>query len=76
MGGHAAGEDASSMAVQVARDTFYAATAGADPMESLRIAVAKANASVYEAGAGKTGRDHMGTTLTAAVIFNRRESIQ
>jgi protein phosphatase len=72
MGGHAAGEDASSMAVQVARDTFYAATAGSDPMEALRIAVTKANASVYEAGAGKTGRDHMGTTLTAAVMFNRR----
>ena len=72
MGGHAAGEDASSMAVQVARDTFYGSTAGADPIEALRFAVAQANAAVYEAGAGKTGRDHMGTTLTAAVLFNHR----
>ena len=72
MGGHAAGEDASSMAVQVARDTFYGSTAGADPIEALRLAVAQANAAVYEAGAGKTGRDHMGTTLTAAVLFNHR----
>jgi protein phosphatase len=72
MGGHAAGEDASSMAVKVARDAFYGAESGADPMETLRLAVAQANAAVYEAGAGKSGRDHMGTTLTAAVILNRR----
>jgi serine/threonine protein phosphatase PrpC len=72
MGGHAAGEDASSMAVQVARDVFYGTAGGTDPMEALRLAVAQANAAVYEAGAGKTGRDHMGTTLTAAVLFNRR----
>lgn len=72
MGGHAAGEDASSMAVKVARDAFYNATAASDPMETLRLAVAQANAAVYDAGAGKTGRDHMGTTLTAAVLLNRR----
>jgi serine/threonine protein phosphatase PrpC len=72
MGGHAAGEDASSMAVKVARDAFYGADAAADPKESLRLAVAQANAAVYDAGAGKTGRDHMGTTLTAAVVFNHR----
>jgi protein phosphatase len=72
MGGHAAGEDASSMAVKVARDAFYGSSADADPMETLRLAVAQANAAVYEAGAGKTGRDHMGTTLTAAVMFNDR----
>ena len=46
--------------------------AAADPMETLRLAVAEANAAVYDAGAGKTGRDHMGTTLTAAVLFNHR----
>jgi protein phosphatase len=72
MGGHAAGEDASSMAVQVARDVFYGTAGDTDPLEALRLAVAQANAAVYEAGAGKTGRDHMGTTLTAAVLFNRR----
>jgi protein phosphatase len=72
MGGHAAGEEASSLAIKVAHDTFYGETGGADPLQALRQAVAKANAAVYEAGAGKTGRDHMGTTLTAAVLFNRR----
>jgi len=72
MGGHAAGEDASSMAVQVARDVFYGTPETEHPREALRLAVAQANEAVYEAGAGKTGRDHMGTTLTAAVLFNQR----
>ena len=72
MGGHAAGEDASSLAVTVARDAFYGSASASDPKEALRLAVAQANAAVFEAGAGKTGRDHMGTTLTAAVVFNHR----
>ena len=42
MGGHAAGEDASSMAVQVARDVFYA-TNDLDSKEALRLAVVQAN---------------------------------
>lgn len=71
MGGHASGEDASSMAVQVARDVYYAATS-MDPLEAIKLAVIKANASVYDAGAGKTGRDHMGSTLTAAVLMRER----
>jgi serine/threonine protein phosphatase PrpC len=72
MGGHAAGEDASSLAVKVARDVFYAGDGRGDPLEALRFAVAEANAAVYEAGAGTTGRDHMGSTLTAAVLLNGR----
>lgn len=73
MGGHAAGEEASSLAVKVARDTFYdGQLSNTDPLDALRLAVSKANLAVYEAGAGKTGRDHMGTTLTAAVLFNHR----
>src|SRR4051794_37439457 len=72
MGGHAAGEEASSMAVKVAHAEYYGSNSVGDPMETLRLAVAEANAAVYDAGAGKTGRDHMGTTLTVAVLFNRR----
>jgi len=72
MGGHAAGEEASSMAVKVAHAEYYGSTSVGNPMETLRLAVAEANAAVYDAGAGKTGRDHMGTTLTVAVLFNRR----
>jgi protein phosphatase len=72
MGGHAAGEVASSIAVKVACDTFYETTSDADPLDVLRLAVEQANTAVFEAGAGKTGRDHMGSTLTVAVLFNQR----
>jgi serine/threonine protein phosphatase PrpC len=71
MGGHAAGEEASQLAVQVAHRIYYE-TNGMDPLEALRLAVVQANTQVYEAGAGTTGRDHMGSTLTAAVLFNDR----
>jgi PPM family protein phosphatase len=70
MGGHAAGEVASSMAVSTARDRFYGASGG-DIGEALRSAISEANTAVYDAGAGTTGRDHMGSTLTAAVLSNR-----
>ena len=69
MGGHAAGEVASSMAVTTARDLFYGSSDG-DVGEALRSAISQANAAVYDAGAGTTGRDHMGSTLTAAVLSN------
>jgi len=72
MGGHAAGEDASSLAVKVARDVFYGGDGGEDPLHALQRAVVEANAAVYEAGAGTTGRDHMGSTLTAAVLLAGR----
>src|SRR6266536_2352950 len=69
MGGHAAGEVASSMAVSTTRDRFYGSSDG-DVGEALRSAIGQANTAVYEAGAGTTGRDHMGSTLTAAVLSN------
>jgi protein phosphatase len=71
MGGHAAGEEASQLAVQVAHRVFYE-TNGMDALEALRLAVVQANTEVFEAGAGTTGRDHMGSTLTAVVMFNDR----
>src|SRR3954463_12898548 len=61
MGGHAAGEVASSMAVKTARDLFYASSDG-DIGAALHKAIDRANTEVYEAGAGTTGRDHMGST--------------
>ena len=68
MGGHAAGDVASAMAVQSARDAFYASPTDAVD-RALRQAIAAANAAVHQAGAGARGRDHMGSTLTAAVIL-------
>jgi len=71
MGGHAAGEEASQLAVQVAHKIYYD-TNGMEPLEALRLAVVQANTHVWDAGAGATGRDHMGSTLTAAVLFRDR----
>lgn len=67
MGGHAAGEVASSMAVATSRERFYGSADG-DVAEALRTAIIEANTAVYDAGAGTTGRDHMGSTITAAVL--------
>ena len=68
MGGHAAAKwrrDGSQTAaiVSMAPDDDLGA--------ALRGAGGTANAAVYEAGAGTTGRDHMGSTLTAVVLANR-----
>lgn len=68
MGGHAAGDVASSIAVQRARDAYYASPTDAVD-RALREAVVAANTAVHEAGAGARGRDHMGSTLTAAVVL-------
>jgi len=71
MGGHAAGDVASSISVRRARDAFY--ESAIDEIDrALRHAIADANASVYEAGAGTRGRNHMGSTLTAAVVFEEQ----
>ncbi len=67
MGGHANGEVASALAVQTARDTYY--SADADSVDSaLRQALETANREVLRAGADASGRDQMGSTMTAAVI--------
>src|SRR5581483_1982157 len=71
MGGHAAGEVASSMAVKTARDIFYSSS-DTDIGTALHQAIDRANAEVYEAGAGTSGRDHMGSTLTAVVLADSR----
>ena len=68
MGGHAAGDVASSIAVRSARDAYYASPTEAVD-RALREAVVVANAAVHKAGAGARGRDHMGSTLTAAVVL-------
>src|ERR687894_834072 len=68
MGGHAAGDVASSIAVKSARDAFYGAHTDAVD-RALRDAILAANRAVHTAGAGARGRDHMGSTLTAAVVL-------
>lgn len=68
MGGHAAGDVASDLAVRTARQVYYSAQVDA-PDEALRAAIESANSAVFEAGAGKAGRAQMGSTLTAVVLL-------
>jgi protein phosphatase len=64
MGGHAAGEVASELAVRALEDAHIT---GANP-ELLREAVVAANDAVVRGAREGLGRAGMGTTLTAAVI--------
>ncbi len=67
MGGHAAGQIASEIALKTAIKAYYA-----DPSpvveESLRSALQQANALIYDAARAITERNGMGTTMTALVI--------
>jgi len=67
MGGHAAGEVASQMAVRVVFKAFYSA-AESDVSSSLRRAIESANAQIHALAATDMEMGGMGTTLVAAVI--------
>ncbi len=71
MGGHAAGEVASALAVQKTRDMYYGAESNAVD-RALRTAIESANNEVFAAGSNTSGRDHMGSTMTAAVVMPDR----
>ncbi|GAC1539073.1 MAG: hypothetical protein NVS3B12_24910 [Acidimicrobiales bacterium] len=66
MGGHAAGEVASRVAVETVIGSWTAGTAGA-PAAALRNAVRAANTAVCDAGM-ESGRRGMGTTLCALTL--------
>ena len=68
MGGHAAGEVASEIAVQTIADL---APAGPDA-EALGAAVEEANAAILKAAREGRGREGMGTTCTAAMLEGER----
>lgn len=70
MGGHAAGDVASLLAVRTARDVYYRAkVTSAD--QALKAALEAANSEVFTAGSGKSGRGQMGSTLTAFALLGR-----
>lgn len=69
MGGHAAGQIASELALKTFIATYYA-RAGCSVESGLRAAVREANSLVHGAGA-ISERNGMGTTLTAAVVRGR-----
>jgi protein phosphatase len=66
MGGHAAGEVASRVAVEAALDGWSGGSPGA-PLQALRAAVRRANVAVYDA-ATAPGHSGMGTTIVAATL--------
>jgi serine/threonine protein phosphatase PrpC len=68
MGGHSAGEVASSMAVETISRSYFAAQG--TPAESLTTAFAQANAKIYAAATADEKFAGMGTTGTALVVQN------
>jgi PPM family protein phosphatase len=69
MGGHNAGEIASSLALDVFKSVFgnpASGTPDTDIFSGLKTAVTEANAAVFAAAARKEAYSGMGTTLTAA----------
>lgn len=67
MGGHAAGQIASEMALKTAIKTYYA-DASANVENALKRAVYEANGLIYDAAQMIVERSGMGTTLTGVVI--------
>ena len=74
MGGHAAGEVASEMAVQIV-DKELGSLRGlsdADAAARMRTAIRKANAAIFERTLAEHDKRGMGTTATVMVLFSRR----
>ena len=69
MGGHQAGEVASSMAVNIVCREYF--DTEAPPREALIAAFQRANDAIYKAGRQDGSRD-MGTTCTALAIIDRK----
>jgi len=68
MGGHASGEVASHMAVEVISERYYSNLA-VSPQEALRQAVEEANREIYDASMSDPKLEGMGTTLVSLVIL-------
>jgi len=67
MGGHAAGQEASHRAVRRVLEEYYA-DPSRDILRSLKSAISRANAEVWEAASGDPELAGMGTTLVVAVV--------
>jgi PPM family protein phosphatase len=67
MGGHAAGQIASELALKTVISSFYSDLSG-DLEEALVRAVQQANSLIYDTARTIVERNGMGTTLTAAII--------
>ena len=74
MGGHAAGEVASRVAVETVREGYYQAALapGDDPARVLRAVLEEANRKIQSEGLENRARRGMGTTCTVALIRGTR----
>jgi len=70
MGGHAAGEVASQLAVETVAKTYYQREES--PEESLFLALTKANRAIWQTAGRNSRQRGMGTTCTAVAICNNR----
>ena len=69
MGGHAAGEVASKLAIDTLFDMYYAESdEPLPPAQRLEEAILTANEQIYEQAADKASQAGMGTTVVAAVV--------
>lgn len=71
MGGHAAGEVASRLAVQTVVSTYYSAETE-DPAAALDEGIRKANQAVFETAEREPSCRGMGTTLACAIFLDGR----
>jgi len=70
MGGHAAGEVASALAVEVVRQVYFSLQG--PPLESLRIAFESANRAIFQHSQSHSECRGMGTTCTALAVRDGR----
>jgi serine/threonine protein phosphatase PrpC len=71
MGGAAAGEVASGIAVETVRGSYFDPASGRGPGDALRIAIEAANASIHRRAADDPRLGGMGTTCTAVAVVGR-----
>jgi len=71
MGGHASGEVASQMAVEIISERYYS-DRGSSPQAALKGAVEAANSEIYSASTADVSLAGMGTTLVALVLMGDR----
>lgn len=71
MGGEAAGEIASSLAVETVREVYYEGMEGVEAPEALRRAMEMANQAILSRAGTDASLAGMGTTCTAAVFLGR-----
>lgn len=74
MGGHADGEVASKLAIDLVRDLF-SRDQPTDAALALKQAYRRANEAIYQQGGGDAESRHMGTTLVTAVVRGKYVTI-